>query len=263
MILSGIHEDLCLTAFLTEPYRVRVLLPVACFEVRHRGFEINHQVLKSGQGFSALSASCRYLCRLSRPGFRKTLDIIDATPVSLFFLGRRVFGFFVYLRDFLQSLNRCICRSIQCFRCFDNSVAQLDDSLDVIGKRADLLQFFQVALCFSVSLFRGFSCFHSFVSMGEETCNLHRSDSDSFYTVGDHVIENFHRLFSLFIIGVIQVLFDFSEIAAVDVFEEKRQRCNAVSELYIGALAFLCQILRCSKLFFFLSNQLNQFFLGE
>ena len=46
-------------------------------------------------------------------------------------------------------------------------------------------------------------------------------------------------------------------------FEEKRQRCNAASELYIGALAFLCQILSSSKLFFFLGNQLNQFFLGE
>jgi hypothetical protein len=53
------------------------------------------------------------------------------------------------------------------------------------------------------------------------------------------------------------------EVAAVDVFEEKRQRCNAVSELYIGALAFLCQILGYSKLFFFLGKQLNQFFIGE
>ena len=134
MILSGIHEDLYLTAFLTEPYRISVLLSVACFEVRHRSFEINHQVLKSGQGFSAFSASCRYLCRLSRPGFRKILDIIDSTPVRLFFLDRGRFRFLIYLRDFLQSFNRCICRSIQCFRCFGNSVAQLDDSLDVIGK---------------------------------------------------------------------------------------------------------------------------------
>jgi hypothetical protein len=113
--------------------------------------------------------------------------------------------------------------------------------------------------------------------MGEETCNLHRSDSDSFYTVGDHVIENFHRLFSLFVIGVTQVLFDFSEIAAVDALEEKRQRSNAVSEPYVGTLSsfcfllslfgkkfcFLCFTFGDSKLFFFLGNQLDQFFLGE
>lgn len=99
--------------------------------------------------------------------------------------------------------------------------------------------------------------------MSEETCNLYRSDTNSFYAVGDHVIEDFHRLFRFFIIGVTQVLFHLREVAAVDVFEEKRQRCNAVSELYIGALAFLCQILGYSKLFFFLGKQLNQFFIGE
>lgn len=135
MILSGMHEDLCLTAFLTEPYRIRVLLTVACFKVSHCGFQINHQVLKSGQTLSAFFTSCRYLCRLSRPGFRKTLDIIDTTSMSLFFLDRRVFGFLIFLRYFLQSLNCCICRSIQCSRRFDNCVAQLDDSLDVVGKR--------------------------------------------------------------------------------------------------------------------------------
>ena len=36
---------------------------------------------------------------------------------------------------------------------------------------------------------------------------------------------------SFFVIGVTQVLFHLSEVAAVDVFEEKRQRCNAASEL--------------------------------
>ena len=154
MILSGIHEDICPTAFLTEPYRINVLLSAVCFEVRHHGFEISHQVRKSGQGFSAFSSSCRYLCRLSWPGFRKALDIIDTTMVSLFFLNRRWFRYLIYIRVFLQSLNRCICRSIQCFRRLGNSVAQLHYFFDVIHKRSNLLQLLQTAGGFSEGLLR-------------------------------------------------------------------------------------------------------------
>lgn len=81
--------------------------------------------------------------------------------------------------------------------------------------------------------------FHLTSLRHKETCNLHRIDTNSFYAVGDHVIENFHRLFSFVIIGVTQVLFHLSGVAAVDVLEQKRQRCNAVKALRRAYTALL------------------------